>query len=391
MRIPKARIHKRGQLCTEYRGQTVYFGKADNPESIERYKIWLADAVLKPRELPAIVKPGQLCTVGHLIEAYLDHAKAYYSPGEYDNLRHAAKVVAKSFSTLLAENFGPLALAKVQAAMVDKGWCRTRINAQVNRVRRMFKWGVSQEVVPPMVLMGLKAVPSLRKGHTTAPERPPVEPVPDSLVDAVLPHLSRTVAAMVRIQRIVGMRSSELCRMRRCDLKADGDLLVFTLSKHKNDHRRKTLVYFLGPQAQAVLADFESKPEEYVFSPWRATKEHHAARAAGRKTKPSPANLRQKRRTDPTKKPGVRYTPNSYRVAVQRGLARYKTTLTEAHAATIPGFHPHQLRHNRSTEIRAAFGLEASRAALGHASIEAAAIYAEADRATARRIALETG
>jgi integrase len=241
------------------------------------------------------------------------------------------------------------------------------------------------------VVLGLKSVPSLRKGHTTAPERPPVAPVPDSLVESVLPYLSRTVAAMVRLQRIVGMRSAELCRMRQGDLTTENGLTVFTLTKHKNDHRRRTLTYFLGPQAQAILATFQAKPDEYLFSPVRALAEHQAARAAARKTKPSPANLKQKRKAAPKKAPGLRYTTDSYRVAVQRGLKRYKATLTKEAAATIPNFHPHQLRHNRSTEIRAAFGLEASRAALGHASIEAAAIYAEADFATARRIALETG
>jgi integrase len=57
----------------------------------------------------------------------------------------------------------------------------------------------------------------------------------------------------------------------------------------------------------------------------------------------------------------------------------------------IPFWHPHQLRHTRATELRRRFGLEATQAILGHASLGATQVYAEVDRLTAERIMGEVG
>ena len=63
--------------------------------------------------------------------------------------------------------------------MVGLGWSRKYINKQVGRVVRMFRWGVSEELVPPSVHQALVAVPGLRKGRTEAPDYDPVQPVAD--------------------------------------------------------------------------------------------------------------------------------------------------------------------------------------------------------------------
>ena len=56
------------------------------------------------------------------------------------------------------------------------------------------------------------------------------------------------------------------------------------------------------------------------------------------------------------RRPGLKYTRHSYRVAVQRACKR----------AGIEPWSPRQLRHTRATAIRKAFGLEAAKAVLGH-------------------------
>jgi hypothetical protein len=60
----------------------------------------------------------------------------------------------------------------------------------------MFRWGVAQELVTPSTADALKYVSPLRQGRTTAPESPPREDVPDEVVEATLPYLLPTVAAM---------------------------------------------------------------------------------------------------------------------------------------------------------------------------------------------------
>jgi hypothetical protein len=85
----------------------------------------------------------------------------------------------------------PLALKAVRAAIIENDICRLEVNRRVGRIVRMFKWGVENELVPPSVHHGLKAVQGLKRGRSEARESEPVKPVPDAFVDAIRPHVSR--------------------------------------------------------------------------------------------------------------------------------------------------------------------------------------------------------
>ena len=67
-------------------------------------------------------------------------------------------------------------------------------------------------------------------------------------------------------------------------------------------------------------------------------------------------------------------------------LARLAAEWREANC-----WHPNQLRHNAATRIRAAYGIEAARIILGHASAVTSEIYAEIDREKAREIVGKMG
>lgn len=54
-------------------------------------------------------------------------------------------------------------------------------------------------------------------------------------------------------------------------------------------------------------------------------------------------------------------------------------------------WHPHQLRHNRATEVRRKYGIEAAQVSLGHSKADTTQIYAERDMEQARQIAREMG
>jgi hypothetical protein len=90
------------------------------------------------------------------------------------------RVVNRTYGHTRADDFGPLALTAVQAAMVALGWSRTYVNEQVGRVRRMFKWAVARELVPASVLEALRPCAGLKRGKTTAPEPAPVAPVSEA-------------------------------------------------------------------------------------------------------------------------------------------------------------------------------------------------------------------
>src|SRR5690606_35770420 len=113
-------------------------------------------------------------------------------------------------------------------------------------------------------------------GKTTAYEKPPIGPVPDAWVDAVLPFLTPPVRAMVHVQRLTGMRPSEVTRMRACDIDMSGDIWTFQLDRHKTawrGHRRRIPI---GPRAQEIIRQFlKPKTDAYLFSPqdaeaWRS-------------------------------------------------------------------------------------------------------------------------
>src|SRR5262249_35699918 len=113
-------------------------------------------------------------TVNELILAYHKHAEAYYGfgadPGRGDAycLRDALRVVRSLYGRSPAREFGPKALKACRARMVAMGWARTYANAQVDRVRRMFRWGAEEELVPAEAYFALKAVSGLRAGKCAA-------------------------------------------------------------------------------------------------------------------------------------------------------------------------------------------------------------------------------
>jgi integrase len=52
----------------------------------------------------------------------------------------------------------------------------------------------------------------------------------------------------------------------------------------------------------------------------------------------------------------------------------------------LPHWHPHQLRHDRGTEVRRKHGIEAAQVALGHARADVTEVYAEKNMEMAERI-----
>jgi integrase len=136
--------------------------------------------------------------------------------------------------------------------MIDADHSRSHINAQINRIKRMFKWGVAEELIPPLVFDGLSAVTGLRRGRCDAREMAPVLRAEDDIVAQTLPWMPPVVADMVRLQRLTGMRPAEVCLLRPCDLDRTDDVWVYGPATHKTEHHGRPRNVFLGPHAQAV-------------------------------------------------------------------------------------------------------------------------------------------
>jgi hypothetical protein len=84
--------------------------------------------------------------------------------------------------------------------MVDAGLARSLVNARVNRIRRVFKWAASEELIPHATYQAPTTVSGLRLGRSAAHESEPVRPVEGWVVEATLPFLNRHVRALVPLR-----------------------------------------------------------------------------------------------------------------------------------------------------------------------------------------------
>lgn len=230
--------------------------------------------------------------------------------------------------------------------MIDGFLSRKVVNARVNRLRRVFKWGIENEMVEARVLLALQAVAPLKNGRTEARETCPITPVPRSSVAAVLPHVTRPVRAMIELQRLTGMRPGEITQMRPCDVDMSGSIWEYRPPSHKTEHYGVERLVFIGPIAQRVLRPFlHRSARSYVFSPREAVRD--ARRRQEKNAKNKPRTSRRKHR--PKKRPGERYTTPSYCYAIHKACKK----------VGIARWGPNRLRHNAATFLRKQFGLKA--------------------------------
>jgi integrase len=390
-RIPKYRRYRPKDLgLVVIDGTQHYLGKYGSPDSIAAYnrliQEWLARGPSRPtpdgsgRDSPS---------VNELILSFLSgHASVHYrhadgSPtGEVANFRDSFRPLKELYGRTPAVDFRPLKLKAVREKMIGAGLARGTINQRVGRIVHLFRWATENELVPPDIHHGLKAVSGLRRGRTEARETDPVRPVPDERVDAVRPHVTRQVWAMIQLQRLTGMRPGEVVAMRTCNIDVSGEVWRYVPERHKTQHHGHGRTIYLGPRAREILVPW-LRPDatEPLFSPWEAMDEYRRERRSHLNT-PLPAARRDRKAGKKTAhRLRDRYSTQSYHHAVQYGCRK----------AGIAPWHPNQLRHTAATRLRRAYGIEAASVILGHSNLETTQIYAEADMREALRVIAEFG
>ncbi len=397
-RVPSYCCHKAsGQAVVRIDGRDHYLGAYGGRESHEHYARLIAEWTLnEPKQAvraPTLMaRESHVVSIAELIRRYRHFAETYYvrdghPTTEITSMRYSLRALRQLYGSLPACEFGPLALKSVRQHWIDQGLCRTHINARVNRVKRFFKWAVSEELIFASVHQALQTVPGLRFGRTTAREKAPVRPASDDAVDATLPFLAPPVAAMVRLQRLTGMRPCEVVRMRRCDIDRAGSIWVYEPFEHKNRWRGHTRSIPVGPRAQEILHRFlNRKPDEFLFSPIEAERWRNQARQRSRRTPMTPSQAQRTPKRNPSRPKRAFYDVDSYRRAITYAIIKArKSGIDVAH------WHPLQLRHTCATEIRKRFGIEAAQVSLGHATADVTQIYAERNFHLAAEIAQRVG
>jgi integrase len=397
---PKYRHYKPKNLAVvRIKGRDHYLGKYNSPESWEKYHRLLAEGGAAQ---PVVDAAG--IRVEDLILAFMKAHHTHYrradgsETGELGNFRDSLQPVVKLYGSTLAKDFSPKALKAVRQSMIDSGLARGTINQRIGRIVHAFKWAVSEELVPPTVHQGLKAVSGLQKGRSAARETAPIRPVADEVVEAIGPYVSRQVWAMIQLQRLTGMRPGEVVSMRTGDIDRSGSVWTYIPRRHKTEHHDRGRVIPIGPRARQILEPWlKADPDAYLFSPGEAREERFAAMRTRRRTKVQPSQ--RSRRKPGKRRPGTRYTTHSYGNAVRSACARAfphptisaikakdRSSAQKAELKTWDRAHawqPNQLRHSMGTQLRREFDLETARAVLGHSKADTTEIYAERDREVA--------
>ncbi|MFL5242532.1 MAG: tyrosine-type recombinase/integrase [Gemmataceae bacterium] len=389
----------------------ILLGQHGTPESRAAYARAIAEWEASNHTLPHFETTNDL-TLNELMARYWQHAENYYRhadgapTNEQLDLRLAFRPLKAMYGHTPACKFGPLALKAIREQLITQpittkiknidpatgkkvwiektlrvGLARGVINQRINRIRRLFRWGVENELVPSSVLEGLRAVKGLQRGRTAARETAKVRPVSVALVEDTLPHLSSTVADMVRIQLATGMRSGEVVIIRACDIDMTGPVWIYKPTRHKMEYQGFERVVALGPKAQEIIKRYlKSNTEAYLFSPHDSIL---AFRQRLRKERKSPVQPSQvcRAKPNPNRKPGDRYEVRALAHAVRRACDKHG----------LDPWHPHQLRHTKATEIRREFGLDAARATLGHHGPAITNHYAELDAGKIMEVARKLG
>ena len=168
-RIPRYRLHRPSvQGVVTLNGRDFYLGRYGTAASRARYDQLIAEWTAGGRRLSANDAGRVELTVNELILAYWTFAASYYRKAgkptdEQHSLRAAFRPLRDLYGRCPSREFGPLALKTVRQALIDAGLSRKYINDSINRIRRMFRWGASEELLSPVVLLALQTVPGLTK------------------------------------------------------------------------------------------------------------------------------------------------------------------------------------------------------------------------------------
>jgi integrase len=258
-------------------------------------------------------------------------------------------------------------------------YAKTTLQRWFTFVKRLYSFAVENRVITGDMAAPVLAVKRLPIDSARRSED--VKPVPREDVLATLPHLTPTVAAMVRLQLLTGMRPSEVFEMTGAEIvrtgtvtisgmtRQLGELWAYVHREHKTAHHGHARVILLNKECQEILAprlDRDKKqplftPEESVAESFKLGKLTYERGRVGAR----PLN--------------AKWIGSSYAQAIERAAKR----------AGVPHWTPYQIRHLVASEVQAKYGLDYARAMLGQKSFSMAAHYADWDFTKAQQVSSE--
>lgn len=354
-REPSYRRHKAsGQAVVTINGRDHYLGAWDSPESrIKYYRLLEArvngESVPAPSSSPADITCAELCAI------YLRWATSHYVKDgepttELPNVKRALKALRQTFPALPAREFGTSKMKAVRQQLIADGLCRSTCNRYVAILTRVFRHAAEEELWRGAgeVWHSLQSLRPLERGRDGVRDTEPIGPVSDADVEATLPHMADPYRTMCRVMLVCGARPGEMMNLTPADVDTSGEVWLYRPRHHKTEHKGKSRVIPLGPQARLLLAPlWPTFPAQLVFRTRR----------------------------------GHKINRNLFGAAIWQACRK----------AGIERWSPNQLRHSAATKIRKQFGAEAAQIILGHSNLSTTEIYAEKNINQAVQIARDFG
>lgn len=343
--FPKYGLHKAsGQAVAYVNRRAVYLGVYDTPESRRRYGELIAGLAAAPiasaaPTAPASAEPPTL-TVNELCLKWMVEVAPKYKTAEGKPSAEVAmyagmiKILRRLFGDTPAGDFGPVRLRAVRSEMVAAGWTRNYINKEIHRLKALFKFGVSWDLVPAVMIEKLRSVPSLEAGETAARETKPKGAIPLEDLKLTRAKLQPRHRDIFDLLLLTGARSGELMALTSGDIDRTVSPWRADLERHKTARHGKSRTLFFNAAAQAIL-------QKYL-------------------------------KVDPNKK---LFPINRQKFSEVLGRASVR--------AGVPRFTAHSLRHCVATRLANELGLESAQRLLGHSNSAMTAHYSRLADATA--------
>lgn len=334
--IPKFSVDRTGRAFCKVKGQFISLGRGDSQDARLRYAEVLQKLSQGLPVAPGSERPDATgLSVSEICLAFMLHAQTEYVDAvtgkpskEYDCYKFAVKPLRELFGSIPAESFGPNSLRVVRERYISNGWTRSFIGKTVSRIRHIWRWAVSREMISATSLEALRSLEPLKRGKSAAVESKRRYAVPQADIDAVRKRLRQRNRDILDLLLLCGSRPSELFAITPSMIDQGGDIWTVKLQKHKNSHRGHLRTLYFGKNAQAILTRYleQAKPEGKLF-------------------------------------PG---RPDTFRECIRCACIRGKIT----------PFVPYHLRHTALTHVRDELGIEAAQAIGGHAKPDMTAHYA---------------
>ncbi|TWT56514.1 tyrosine-type recombinase/integrase [Allorhodopirellula solitaria] len=348
---PAYSYHTSGQARVRLGHEVFYLGKHGSPESYARYYSLLAEYNANGKQAPekaedegeaeAVRLADSVVRVKHITADFRARVLPLHesNPANQSKYANLCDFLDERHGDEPAEEFGPRKLEAMRDVLIARGIgkkhrpnSRPYANDQARKIIKIIEHGVSRELVSPERIVALRSLPPLRRGQ--ARENPKRKGVSLETVQATLPHLTSTAAAMVRLQLATAMRPSEMFSMTPSMIDRSGEVWFYRPARHKTEHHGKE-------KAVPILGDALEALTPFLFG-----------------DADQPCFMTEK---------GTAWNKDAFRIAIRRA----------AKAAKAEHWTPYQIRHTSLQAVRDVQGPEGAQALAGHSRLSTTEIYAK--------------